>query len=79
MGNAADFGDLIAKTFYLSGASSKTRGVWGGGYVSPSNANTNVIQFVTIASAGDASDFGDLTTARRLTASCSDVHGGLGD
>ena len=79
LGNAADFGDLIAKTFYLSGASSKTRGVWGGGYVSPSNANTNVIQFVTIASAGDASDFGDLTTARRLVASCSDVHGGIGD
>ena len=51
----------------------------GWGICLSSNANTNVIQFVTIASAGDASDFGDLTTARRLTASCSDVHGGLGD
>ena len=79
LGNASDFGDLTQKTFYLSGASSKTRGVWGGGYKVPSGADTNVIQFVTIASAGNASDFGDLTTARRLVASCSDVHGGLGD
>jgi len=77
LGNASDFGDLTQKTLYLSGASSKTRGVWGGGYKVPSSADTNVIQFVTIASAGNASDFGDLTTARRLTASCSDAHGGL--
>ena len=77
LGNASDFGDLTQKTYYLSGASSHTRGVWGGGYKVPSGANTNVIQFVTIASAGNASDFGDLTTARRLTASCSDAHGGL--
>ena len=75
LGNAVDFGDLTANNVYLSGASSHTRGVWGGGFPSP--ANTNVIQFVTIASAGNASDFGDLTTARRLTASCSDAHGGL--
>ena len=75
LGNAVDFGDLTANNVYLSGASSHIRGVWGGGFPSP--ANTNVIQFVTIASAGNASDFGDLTTARRLTASCSDAHGGL--
>ena len=79
LGNASDFGDLTQKTQYLSGASSHIRGVWGGGYKVPSGADTNLIQFVTIASAGNASDFGDLTTARRLVASCSDVHGGLGD
>ena len=45
----------------------------------PSGANTNVISYSTIASAGNATDFGDLTVTRRLVASCSNVHGGLGD
>jgi hypothetical protein len=38
-----------------------------------------VISYSTIASAGNATDFGDLTVARRLVASCSNVHGGIGD
>ena len=33
-----------------------------GGYIS---ADTNSIDFITIASAGNATDFGDLTAARR--------------
>ena len=38
---------------------STTRGIIGGGYPTP--ANTNIIDFITIASTGDATDFGDLT------------------
>ena len=38
---------------------STTRGIIGGGYPTP--ANTNIIDFITIASTGNASDFGDLT------------------
>ena len=38
---------------------SSTRGIIGGGYPAPTN--TNVINFITIASTGDALDFGDLT------------------
>ena len=38
-----------------------TRGIMGGG-ASPSN--TNVIDFITIETTGDAPDFGDLGTAR---------------
>ena len=34
-----------------------------GGYIS--GADTNSIDFITIASAGDATDFGDITAARR--------------
>jgi hypothetical protein len=79
LGNGTDFGDLTQLTNYPSGASSHTRGCWGGGYKVPSGANTNVISYSTIASAGNATDFGDLTVTRRLVASCSNVHGGLGD
>ena len=42
----------------LSGTSNNTRGIIAGGYVAP--AVQNVIDFITIASTGDATDFGDL-------------------
>ena len=43
--------------------SSPTRGVFAGGYVDP--AVTNVIQYITIATTGNATDFGDLLAAGR--------------
>ena len=47
------------------GTSSQIRGVIGGGFTtSPSNASFNSIDFITIASTGNAFDFGDLTSAR---------------
>ena len=39
-----------------------SRGIFGGGYT-PS-ASLNVIEFITMATAGNAVDFGDLTLAR---------------
>jgi len=48
------------------------RGLFGGG-----SANSNVIDFVTIASAGNATDFGDLTVARQYLAACSSTTRGL--
>ena len=45
-----------------AGASDNTRGVFAGGYDSP--ARVNIIDFITIASAGNATDFGDTPTAR---------------
>ena len=47
-----------------AGGGSSTRGIVGGGYDSASEAEVNVIQYVTIASTGNATDFGDLTDAR---------------
>jgi len=44
----------------LASCSSSTRGLWLGG---ASGALQNVIDYVTIASTGNAIDFGDLTTA----------------
>ena len=59
LGNATDFGNLIAvKTPNDSGCSNSTRGLVFG---SRSPANTNVIEYITIATAGNAIDFGDST------------------
>ena len=53
-----------------------------GGATGSAGSNTNVIDSVTIASTGNASDFGDMTYAsggsRGLFAN-SDSHGGIGD
>jgi hypothetical protein len=74
IGNAVDFGDLTQGRRFLSGCSSTTRGVFGGG---GTPTNTNVIDFVTISSTGNASDFGDLTNARVALSSCSNSTRGL--
>ena len=42
-----------------------------------SPANINVMQHVTIASTGNATDFGDLSEAKEMSSSSSDSHGGL--
>ena len=55
------------------------RGGRGRGLFAGGNPSTNVIQFITISSAGNATDFGDLTSGNRVdSANSSDVHGGLG-
>jgi len=80
-GNATDFGDLTLARNQLAAASSKTRGVFAGGYIQP--AFSNIIDFITITSTGDATDFGDLTFGSasdgkaRAPSGCSDVNGGL--
>ena len=70
LGNSVDFGDLSAARYYLQGLSSSTRGVVAGGYQeSPGFSSSNLIEFITIASTGDATDFGDLVTAAQLAGS----------
>ena len=62
-GNASDFGDSTSARANQGSLSNSTRGVWGGGYdPDGSPAYSNVIDYVTIATFGNASDFGDLTT-----------------
>ena len=80
LGNSLDFGDLTTPRISGSGASSHTRGVFFGGYLWPSSPRVdyNIIDYVEIASTGNAIDFGDLTALSRLTGSFSDVNGGLG-
>ncbi len=52
------------------------RAVMGGGWVAP--AYTNNLNYITIATTGDAADFGDLAQVRQEFSGCSDSHGGLG-
>jgi hypothetical protein len=67
-GNATDFGDLTTVRSRVNNGqvSSGTRGVFAGG-LNVSDLSSNTIDFITIASAGDATDFGDLTAATSST------------
>ena len=65
-GNGQDFGDLTGQTDRddFAGASNSTRGLFGGGWTG-GGSPFNIIDYVTIASTGNTTDFGDLTVARR--------------
>jgi hypothetical protein len=75
-GNAADFGDM-ANTYQQRGAtSSSTRTLFAGGYSDPGGgpdirAAVNSIEFLTIATTGNGTNFGDLTVARRSSGGMS--------
>jgi len=84
LGNASNFGDLTRNHEQIASASSHIRGIFAGGYVPTSPyVAYNVIDFIQIATLGDALDFGDLTYsgqtngASRGFSGCSDVNGGL--
>ena len=78
-GDAIDFGDSsVTKTSYAA-ISSKTRGIFAGGY-SPGAASpkrTNSIELITIASTGNTIDFGDLTQARNTPGGTSNGTRGI--
>ena len=65
-GNTTDFGDSTAYQAYPSALSSSTRGVSSGGYNKGSgggqgtNDYSNIMEYITIASTGNATDFGDM-------------------
>ena len=65
-GNTIDFGDLTVGRSEMGSSASSTRGVNGGGYTeSPSAAKLNTIDYITIATTGDATDFGDLLSTNQ--------------
>ena len=65
IGNATDFGDLSQARYGIQSSSNTTRGVWMGGYhISPEGSNNKVIDFNTIASTGNSTNFGDLSKTR---------------
>ena len=78
-GDATDFGDLIgnSSSFANSCMSNNIRGLSAGGDTQPGNYYTNIIQHITIATTGDAQDFGDMLRAGAYFSSTSDSHGGL--
>ena len=84
-GNATDFGNLtVARLTYGQGAASPTKGVWLGGQGVNSGVVYNTIDYITILSEGNATDFGDLLATARLGSACSNntravVHMGVRD
>ena len=79
-GNATDFGNATQSYASYGCTAGSTRGVAAG----PSKATsgetpyaTNIIEYITIPTTGNAADFGDLTVSRTRIAACSNSHGGL--
>jgi hypothetical protein len=77
-GNALDFGDLNDESRFLGACSSNSRGIFAGGYSpSPISGAIDTIEFITIASTGGATDFGDLTRSNWGLAGCSNKTRGV--
>jgi len=65
-GNGQDFGDLTLDRSGIGAGGSRTRAIAAGGMgPTASPVDTNIIDYVTIASTGNAQDFGDRTTSQR--------------
>tara|TARA_R110000782_G_scaffold22031_1_gene58852 strand:+ start:338 stop:1597 length:1260 start_codon:yes stop_codon:yes gene_type:complete len=69
-GNATDFGNLTEAKQNMAAVNSTTRGVWIGGCTSTDNFSTTyvgtsseVIEYITIGTTGNATDFGNLRAA----------------
>ena len=80
LGNAVDFGDLTLDRTELSAVSDPTRAVINGGYRAPDGTSTtsNIMDFISFATTGNAQDFGDLNTATSFRpGATSSGHGGL--
>ena len=66
-GDAVDFGDMLQGVRHSCAVQSPTRGIVPGGWTNqPSGGNTNIIQFITISTQGNAADFGDVTISESL-------------
>jgi len=78
-GNFADFGNLTVARDKLASVSNSTRAVWAGGrgQTSSPEAIKNEIDYVTMATLGNASDFGDLSAVRQGTQGLSNTTRGV--
>jgi hypothetical protein len=78
LGNAITFGTLTNISGQSAGCSSSTRGVFGGRFTpAANNIAINVIDYITFASTGNATYFGDLTVARAGAFACSNAVRGV--
>ena len=70
-GNATDFGNLTQSRWVMcQGAADSTRGMFVGG-LNPSPSTTfNIIDYITMAQTGNAVDFGDISSTRRMGSGC---------
>ena len=79
LGDSTNFGDLgrKSKAAGFGNAANQVRALFTGGYTDGSTY-TEQIDYITIATAGNAADFGNLGVKLAQTANTSDSHGGLG-
>jgi hypothetical protein len=76
-GNTTVFGNLAANNNFLAAGTNTTRAVFGGGQPASSNTGAvNTMQYVTIATTGNTTNFGQLTMSRSQLAGCSSANGG---
>ena len=71
MGNSQTFGNLTDARRDIGGLSSSTRAIFAGGTDGGDPNSNNVIDFVTIASLGNATDFGDMAEGGRNRPGCA--------
>ena len=73
MGNTIDFGDTTENVYSNVGGGNATRGIFAGGYSGNNSPDTdlNIIDFVTIATTGNAQDFGNCNNNIRYPAAVS--------
>ena len=77
-GVVTEFGELASARRGCAGCSSSTRGLIGSGTATnPSPSFTNSMEFITIATTANATDFGDLNNAMRNPAGVSNSTRGL--
>ena len=74
-GIAQSFGNLANSAALSSGCGSSTRMLVADGYISP--ASTNIIEYLTIATTSNGTDYGDLTVARRRPIGMSNTTRGV--
>jgi hypothetical protein len=77
--DASDFGDLTLGRFEVAGLSNNTRGVFAAGwYYSGGFIFTNIMDYITLSTSGNASDFGDVVTGNGSgLAACSSTTRGI--
>jgi hypothetical protein len=80
LGNYFDFGDPTQQRYAncYGNIGSPTRAVFMGGYAPGSPYYVNIIDYVTIATVGNGTDFGDLLAATNNVAGCSSSTRGIG-
>ena len=80
-GIAQDFGDIITGgglgNVSAAPFGSSTRSVFAGGYDIPGSTNRDVIEYVTIATTSNGTDFGDISAANRMPSGASNNTRGL--
>jgi len=77
-GNSTDFGDRTNAVIFASGCASSTRGIFMGGNTDgTADDNVNVIDYITMGSTGNATDFGDLSQSTWRAGGVSNATKGL--